>query len=48
MKIILALIFDLLLCFNLAAQTQKKEDNPEVGVEELLLARDDGNGKAGR
>ena len=47
MKIILALTFGLLLCFNLAAQTQQKEDNYEVGVEELSLARDDGNGKAG-
>ncbi len=46
MKIILALIISLLLCFNLAAQTEKK-DSPEVGVEELSMARDDGSGKAG-
>ncbi len=47
MKIILALTIGLLLCISLAAQIGDNENNPEIGVEELSMARDDGNGKAG-
>lgn len=45
MKIILALTICLLLCFNLSAQSN--QNDAEIGVEEISLARDDGNGKAG-
>lgn len=45
MKIILALAICLLLCLTLSAQP--KPNDSEVGVEEISLARDDENGKAG-
>ena len=45
MKIILALTICLLLCSNLSAQSNQNET--EIGVEEISLARDDGNGSAG-
>ncbi len=47
MRIILALPICLLLCFNLFAQSEKNDDDSAIGVEEISLARDDGNGKAG-
>lgn len=44
-------IFLLLLCslfsLNVWAQIEKDESKQEVGVEEIFLARDDGNGKFG-
>lgn len=45
MKIILDLTICLLLCFNLSAQSN--QNNAEIGVKEISLARNDGNGKAG-
>ena len=45
MKIIFALTICLFLCFNLSAQSN--QNNTEIGVEEISLARDDGDGKAG-
>ncbi len=46
MKIILALTICLLFCFDLSAQTL--ENDSEIKVEEISLAQDDGNGKAGK
>ena len=46
MKIILITIFCVLFTFN--AFAQQKEDEPQiVGVEEIYLAKDNGEGKAG-
>lgn len=45
MKIILALTACLLLCFNLSARS--KQNDSEVGVEEIALARGGENGEAG-
>lgn len=51
MKIFLALFFCLFFSLNEFGQTapdeNKKEIKEEIGVEEISLARDDGNGKPG-
>jgi len=47
MKVFLAVLLCLFFAFNVSGQTVQNENNEEIGVEEISLARDDGNGKAG-
>ncbi len=47
MKVFLAVFLCLFFGFNVFAQADSNENNKEIGVEELSLAHDDGNGKAG-
>ena len=47
MKIFLAVFLCLFFAFNVVAQTDSSENNEKIGVEEISLARDDGNGQAG-
>ena len=47
MKIFLIVSFCLIFGFNGFAQTLETSDGATVIVEELVLARDDGDGKAG-
>lgn len=48
MKIILITMFCALFAFNAFAQKELEEDEPQtVGVEEIYLAKDNGEGKAG-
>ena len=41
------IIFCLFFSFCVIGQTEPNQENKEVGVEEIYLAKDDGNGKAG-
>ncbi len=47
MKIVLALSFCLFFSLNAFAQTEQSGNVAEFVIEEISLARDDGNGKAG-
>lgn len=47
MKIFLVAFLCLFFALNVIAQSQQNEENSEVSVETIMLARDDGNGKAG-
>jgi hypothetical protein len=47
MKIFLAVFFCLFFGFNVFAQAGSDENKAEITVEEIFLARDDGNGKLG-
>ena len=48
MRIILIISFCLFFGFNVFAQSQESTDNADVFIEELVLARDGGDGKAGK
>ncbi len=48
MKVFLAVSLCLFFAFNVFAQTDSNENNKEIGVEEISLARDDGSGEAGK
>ncbi len=47
MKIVLVISLCLFFSFNALAQTEPENKNAEISVEEISLARDDGNGKPG-
>jgi len=47
MKFVLAISLCLFFSFNALAQTEPDNKNAEVGIEEISLARDAANGKAG-
>ena len=47
MKLVLAVFLCLFLGLNVFSQSEKLSENAGVGVEEISLARGDGNGKAG-
>jgi hypothetical protein len=47
MKIVLTIFFCLFFSLNVFAQSDPNEENTKVGIEAILLARDDGKGKAG-
>ncbi|HXH70417.1 MAG TPA: hypothetical protein VNI60_08815 [Pyrinomonadaceae bacterium] len=45
MKVFLTVSLCLFFAFNFFAQTDSNENNKEIGVEEISLARDDGSDK---
>ena len=47
MKLVLAVFLCLFFSFNAFPQSEEINKNPVVGVEEIVLARGDGSGKAG-
>ncbi len=47
MKIFLTVFLCLFFGFNVFGQADQSENNKEIAVEEISLARDDGHGKAG-
>ena len=47
MKVVLLISLCLFFSFSVSAQPETEVEIPEVSIEEVSLARDDGNGKAG-
>lgn len=47
MKIFIALFFCLFIVINISAQTESENKSDAVGVEDIILFKDDGKGKRG-